>query len=67
MMEGWKVRKEFMMKQEKSGINIFHFKMDSEMKDRLKGLDLFKKAGSLSGSEINQPVSIFLHQHPCKE
>ena len=36
------------MKQETPEICIFHLKIDSEMKNELKRLDLFKQAGSIS-------------------
>lgn len=41
------------MKQDSAEKNIFHFKMDSEMKNELKELDLFKQAGSFSQLVVN--------------
>lgn len=41
------------MKQESQGIYTFHFVIGRDMKAELKDLDMYKKAGSLSGLIVN--------------
>ncbi|MBN2534819.1 MAG: hypothetical protein JXB88_18200 [Spirochaetales bacterium] len=58
------------MKKDTSEFYIFHFKMDVEMKDKLKGLTLYKNAGNLSRLIIrilSMLIPFMEKKHLCRE